>query len=147
MERAMGSRSLLDMAVNGGDVGASEILAGTVARLHRPRATAPPPTLIPLERHFASLFERASEHPLLGRSAATARVLFDTPRGVSPLHGDLHHSNVLDGGPRGWLAIDPKGLLGERTYDVANLLGNPWSHGEIVHSTERVRRMAGHGLN
>jgi len=43
---------------------------------------------------------------------------------------------------RGWLAVDPKGLIGERTYDVANLLGNPWPHGAIVHSTERMRRMA-----
>jgi streptomycin 6-kinase len=143
MERAIGSRSLLDMAVNGGDANAGEILAGTVAKLHRPRAAALPPALVPLERHFASLFERASTHALLGRSAAIARALLDTPRDVIPLHGDLHHSNVLDGGGRGWLAVDPKGLIGERTYDVANLLGNPWPHGEIVHSTERVRRMAG----
>jgi streptomycin 6-kinase len=142
MERATGSRSLLDIAVNGGDACAGEILAATVARLHRPRAAALPPTLVPLEQHFASLFEHASEHLLLGRSAATARVLLDTPRDVIPLHGDLHHSNVLDGGARGWLAVDPKGLLGERTYDVANLLGNPWPHGEIVHSTERMRRIA-----
>ncbi len=142
MERATGSRSLLDMAVNGGDASAGEILAGTVAKLHRPRAAAPPPTLVPLERHFASLFEHASEHPLLGRSAATARALFGALRDAIPLHGDLHHSNVLDGGTRGWLAVDPKGLIGERTYDVANLLGNPWPHGEIEHSTERMRHMA-----
>jgi len=142
MERATGSRSLLDMAVNGGDAGAGEILADTVAKLHRPRAAALPPTLVPLERHFASLFERASEHALLERGAAIARVLLGTPRDVIPLHGDLHHSNVLDGGARGWLAVDPKGLLGERTYDVANLLGNPWPHGEFVHSTKRMREMA-----
>jgi streptomycin 6-kinase len=142
MERATGSRSLLDIAVTGGEASAGEILAGTVARLHRPRAAALPPTLVPLEQHFASLFERASEHALLARGAAVARVLLGTPRDVIPLHGDLHHSNVLDGGARGWLAVDPKGLVGERTYDVANLLGNPWPHGEIVHSTERMQRMA-----
>lgn len=45
-------------------------------------------------------------------------------------------------GVRGWLAVDPKGLWGERTYEVANLLGNPWPHGEIVHSSERMQRMA-----
>jgi streptomycin 6-kinase len=65
-----------------------------------------------------------------------------SPRDVIALHGDLHHSNVLDGGPRGWLAIDPKGLLGERTYEVANLLGNPWPHGDIVHDSGRMRRIA-----
>lgn len=41
------------------------------------------------------------------------------------LHGDIHHDNVLDGGPRGWLAIDPKGLIGERGFDYANMLCNP----------------------
>jgi streptomycin 6-kinase len=41
------------------------------------------------------------------------------------LHGDLHHGYVLDGGERGWLLIDPKGLLGERTYEYATTLCNP----------------------
>jgi len=41
------------------------------------------------------------------------------------LHGDLHHANILDGGELGWLAIDPKGLFGERAYDYANILCNP----------------------
>jgi streptomycin 6-kinase len=95
-----------------------------------------------LDRQFASLFKRAGEDSRLRSSAAVARALLATRRDVIPLHGDLHHSNVLDGGARGWLAIDPKGLLGERTYEVANLLGNPWPHGKIVHSSERIRRMA-----
>jgi len=42
-----------------------------------------------------------------------------------PLHGDIHHGNVLDAGARGWIAIDPKGLLGERTFDFVNILRNP----------------------
>jgi streptomycin 6-kinase len=138
MERPTGTRSLLDMAVAGDDRGAAEILATTVAKLQAPRGGAVPPTLVPLERHFASLFDLAHEHPLLHRSAACARALLASPRDVIALHGDLHHSNVLDGGPRGWLAIDPKGLLGERTYDVANLLGNPWPHGDIVHDSGRM---------
>jgi len=41
------------------------------------------------------------------------------------LHGDLHHDNVLDGDLRGWLAIDPKGLVGERGFEYANLFRNP----------------------
>lgn len=41
------------------------------------------------------------------------------------LHGDVHHNNILDFGPRGWLAIDPKRVTGERTYDYANLICNP----------------------
>lgn len=41
------------------------------------------------------------------------------------LHGDVHHGNVLNFGARGWLAIDPRGLVGERAFDHANLLCNP----------------------
>ncbi|ODN43515.1 hypothetical protein BGC07_12050 [Piscirickettsia litoralis] len=34
------------------------------------------------------------------------------------LHGDLHHDNVIHHKDR-WLAIDPKGVLGEREFEVA----------------------------
>lgn len=48
-----------------------------------------------------------------------------TPPGV--LHGDLHHDNILAAGERGWLAIDPKGVVGEPAYEVGALLRNPGS--------------------
>lgn len=41
------------------------------------------------------------------------------------LHGDLHHYNILFDQRRGWLAIDPKGILGEPAYEVGALLRNP----------------------
>jgi streptomycin 6-kinase len=44
---------------------------------------------------------------------------------VCVLHGDLHHGNVLDFAERGWLAIDLKGLAGERGFDFANIFCNP----------------------
>jgi streptomycin 6-kinase len=40
------------------------------------------------------------------------------------LHGDFHHSNVLESA-RGWLAIDPKGVIGPRGYEVGPFLINP----------------------
>lgn len=40
------------------------------------------------------------------------------------LHGDLHHDNVLTS-ERGWLAIDPHGVLGEPAYEAGALLRNP----------------------
>jgi len=42
------------------------------------------------------------------------------------LHGDLHHENALRSGRAGWLAIDPKGLLGEPAFEVGPVLLNPW---------------------
>ena len=34
------------------------------------------------------------------------------------LHGDLHLGNVLDGGPRGLIAIDPKACVGDPCFDA-----------------------------
>ncbi len=41
------------------------------------------------------------------------------------LHGDLHHENILAANRRPWLAIDPKGLVGEPAYEVGAWLRNP----------------------
>jgi streptomycin 6-kinase len=56
---------------------------------------------------------------------SVANVLLSSPQDEVVLHGDLHHGNILDFGTRGWLAIDPKGLLGERGFDYANIFTNP----------------------
>ncbi len=40
------------------------------------------------------------------------------------LHGDFHHFNVLES-ERGWLAIDPKGVIGPRGYELGPFLINP----------------------
>jgi streptomycin 6-kinase len=41
------------------------------------------------------------------------------------LHGDLHHQNILSARRRPWLALDPKGVVGEPAYEVGALLRNP----------------------
>ncbi|MBI5839889.1 MAG: phosphotransferase [Chloroflexi bacterium] len=41
------------------------------------------------------------------------------------IHGDFHHFNVLSS-ERGWIAIDPKGVIGHPEYEVGPLLINPW---------------------
>ena len=63
----------------------------------------------------ASLVERAETlfSELIG--AMSAPVL---------LHGDLHHDNVLSAGREPWLAIDPKGVVGEAEYEVGAFVRN-----------------------
>jgi streptomycin 6-kinase len=125
LERATGRRSLADMVSHGKDDEASLIVCGVIAGLHAPRHS-PPPELIPLTDWFRALEPMASrEGGILVRSAATARALLANPREVAPLHGDVHHGNILDFEARGWLAIDPKRLEGERGFDYANLFCNP----------------------
>ena len=124
LERATGARSLTEMVATGRDDEASRILCEVALRLHAPRP-GPPTELVPLTRWFAALAPAARTHGgLLARAHSAARSLLADPRDVVVLNGDIHHGKVLDG-DRGWLAIDPKGLLGERTFDFVNILRNP----------------------
>ncbi len=125
IERAEGTRSLVEMAQNGRDDDACQIICGVVTALHSPRrAMAPPGT--PLAIWFRDLFPAAAAHGGIWTLAAgAARELLAHPQGNHLLHGDIHHGNILDFGKRGWLAIDPKGLSGERGFDYANLFCNP----------------------
>jgi streptomycin 6-kinase len=125
LERAEGAASLADMARNGRDEEACRVLCAVAARLHAHRHK-PLPELVPLPNCFRELDAAATTHGgILVRCALTARTLLAEPQEIGALHGDLHHDNVLDFGARGWLAIDPKGLLGERGFDFANIFTNP----------------------
>ncbi|MBI5963146.1 MAG: phosphotransferase [Chloroflexi bacterium] len=44
---------------------------------------------------------------------------------IKLIHGDFHHFNVLLS-ERGWLAIDPKGVIGPAGYEIGPLMINPW---------------------
>jgi streptomycin 6-kinase len=125
LERATGPRTLVAMVAAGADDEASRILCAVAARLHAPRRGRPP-ELAPLSHWFEALSPAAGVHGgLLAQADAAARELLATPREAVVLHGDIHHGNVLDAGARGWVAVDPKGLLGERTFDFVNILRNP----------------------
>jgi streptomycin 6-kinase len=138
LERAPCRRSLVDLSCNGRDDEASRIICKVVTKLHAPRAKASP-ELIALEDWFGDLYATATTHGgVLSSAAATARELLISQQEVVVLHGDIHHGNILDFGPRGWLAIDPKRLIGERGFDYANLFCNP-SH-EIANSPQRFPR-------
>jgi streptomycin 6-kinase len=124
LERATDKRSLLHMAMNGEDDEASRIMVRTAAKLHAPRPT-PLHDSTPLKRWFRDLEPVALTH---GATFAdcwkTASALLAEPQQFSILHGDIHHRNILDFGERGWLAIDPKRLWGERGFDFANIFAN-----------------------
>ncbi|ADB42696.1 aminoglycoside phosphotransferase family protein [Spirosoma linguale] len=80
----------------------------------------------------ARVIDHDGDALLLERATSSRSLVQD----VCVLHGDLHHENVLDLGKRGWLAIDPKGLVGERAFDFANLFYNPSS--AVALSTGRL---------
>jgi streptomycin 6-kinase len=125
MERAQGSISLADMARGGRDDDATRIMCAVLDELHAPRER-PLPDLVPLAQWFEPLRAAAHSHDGNFRASAyAASKLLANPREIAVLHGDMHHGNVLTFGARGWRAIDPKGLVGERYFDYANILSNP----------------------
>jgi streptomycin 6-kinase len=127
IERATGKRSLASMARSGaeGDDEATSILCDAIAGLQKPRGPAPA-GLIPLDIWFKDLFPAAARHGgLLVRAAAKASALLPAQQEILPLHADLHHDNVLDFGERGWLAIDPKSVIGDRAFEYTILFCGP----------------------
>ncbi len=136
------------MATQGRDDEATRIICAVAAKLHAARGD-PPPSAIPLPTRFKALEGAAAKHGgILRRAAETAWELLAAPQEVVPLHGDLHHGNVLNFGERGWLAIDPKGLVGERGFDFANIFGNPdpataTESGRLARQSQVVAEAAG----
>jgi streptomycin 6-kinase len=142
LERAVGNESLTAMALHGQDDAAAAILCQVAAGLHAPRDRPPPDSLVPLPIWFRQLEPAAQGRGgIFVESAAAARELLGAPRDVAVLHGDLHHGNVLDAGERGWIAIDPKGLIGERGFDFANIFHNPTK--EVALAPGRLPRLIG----
>lgn len=78
---------------------------------------------------------------LANNSCFIAEQLLSDHQKTRVLHGDIHHYNIKNS-PRRWLAFDPKGVIGERTYDCANALCNPVMP-ELVHNETRLLNNAG----
>jgi streptomycin 6-kinase len=138
--------TLGEAARAGHDEEATIAIATVVKELHRPRDADPPP-LLPLRHRYRALFEMTAvrwpqmSRDLLARSAGIAHQLFDKPAPNVPLHGDLHHDNII-ASRRGWLAIDPKGLIGDPAYEVANVFRNPRGAPKIFTDPRVVARRA-----
>jgi streptomycin 6-kinase len=112
------------------DAAATRVAADVGRRLHRP-ATGPLRTVEDRARRaFGWLRGRYDggtgplPAELLDRAEAEHAELVASSAPPVLLHGDLHHDNVLSS-DRGWLAIDPHGVLGEPAYEAGPLLRNP----------------------
>jgi streptomycin 6-kinase len=90
---------------------------------------------------------------LVERAESLFAELLDSMGEPVLIHGDLHHENILcnpgDASSQNnerepWLAIDPKGLVAEREYEVGALLRNPLPQLLNTPDLERVtaRRVA-----
>jgi streptomycin 6-kinase len=103
-----------------------------------PRLWAPVPAgcdLPDLDQECGALADPAATRPLPAELVRAARerlaALLETAPPALVLHGDLHHGNLLDGGDRGLVAIDPHGVVGDPAYDVGPLLINPLGRPDV----------------
>jgi streptomycin 6-kinase len=134
IERAEPGTELAEVAKTD-DEAATVVTAGVLRRLWEPVVE---PTglggLRPLEswcaaydRNREQLSRGADGFPsaLFRRADALRRDLLASSPPPTVLHGDMHHYNVLRDHRGGWLAIDPKGLAGDRCFDVCQFMRNP----------------------
>ena len=143
--------SLDTLVKQGQDVQATLIIADILTQLHSQTSSVPENAFIQLDTWFQSLFlySPASDDQFFKQAASIAEQLLANPQNLRVLHGDIHHEKILNS-PRGWLAIDPKGLYSESTYDAANALLNPHTIEELVVNESRLLANAevlAHALN
>ncbi len=111
---------------------ATAIAAGVMQQLWRPvPANHPFPTIADWARGMERLRQEFDGRtgPFPRNLVETAVSLFNDllPSQAEPilLHGDLHHWNILRAKRAPWLALDPKGVVGEPAYEVGAWLRNP----------------------
>ncbi|MGD7052721.1 aminoglycoside phosphotransferase family protein [Sutcliffiella horikoshii] len=118
------------LAILQNDLKATEIAAGIMESLWVPET--PDSNLPQIEEREQSLIKFFKAHPtgkapitqdLLQKATNTFRSLLFEKQERYILHGDLHHYNILKA-KTSWVAIDPKGLVGEREYDTIQFLLN-----------------------
>jgi len=134
IERLDPGTMLVEVAESDDDA-ATAITAGVLRRLWRPVPDGPDSGgLRPLERwcdafdgNRAALSRGDGGFPagLFQRADALRRDLLASTGPPLVLHGDMHHYNVLRSQRDPWLAIDPKGLAGDRCFDVCQFFRNP----------------------
>jgi streptomycin 6-kinase len=94
-------------------------------------------------RHHGRAGAGPMDEALLDRAVRIFRSALDSDAAPALLHGDLHHFNMLSSS-RGWLAIDPKGVIGPPEYEIGSFMINPWMVAGLPIGVERMieRRVA-----
>lgn len=85
----------------------------------------------PLLKDWISGLQKAEKTNFAPQFVKKARRFFDELMASSKknflLHGDLHHQNILSTEREPFLAIDPKGIVGNIWFEISSFLNNPQS--------------------
>jgi len=114
------------------DPGAVKAFTHVIEKLHRPINNITDfPSVYELGKSFDRLRDKfdGGTGPLpaglVEKAEDLYRVLANSMSDPLLLHGDLHHENILAGSRDPWLAIDPKGVIGEPEFEFGSFLRNP----------------------
>ncbi len=128
LERLSPGIPLAQLALAGQDDEATDILAEVIAAMSpespRPGTASVLDWAAGFERYAAATDARIPRD-LLAEAQRVYLELSGSQAHIRLLHGDLQHYNVLCDARRGWLAIDPKGVVGELEFELGALLRNP----------------------
>jgi len=131
IERVRPGDDLVPLVLSGRDDEATLILCEVMAQLNRPPPAASLPfrTVADWGKGFARDREAAKavgvEAELIDHAEEVFFELCASQAAPALLHGDFQHYNVIRDEARGWVAIDPKGILGEPAYEAGAMLRNP----------------------
>lgn len=81
------------------------------------------------------------QDPLWERTVQSCLDLLQTDQAPVVIHGDLHLGNVLDGGERGLVVIDPKLCVGDPCFDMVDYV---IAHGDASQMIDRARELSRH---
>jgi streptomycin 6-kinase len=128
LERLMPGTPLAALVRDGEDATATGILAALIRKMTPGDAPPSCPTVeqwcAAFARYLATDDTRVPR-PLVEHAQEIAAELIASQRNPALLHGDLQHYNVLLDAERGWIAIDPKGVIGELECELGVALRNP----------------------
>ena len=143
LERVEPGEQLTEVVKRGDDDEATRILANVISKLAHHTAPSVCPTVADWGRGFDRYLDSGDRQIPLDLIHEARRLHHDlesTQSTTMLLHGDLQHYNVLFDKRRGWVAIDPKGVVGELEYEVGALLRNPMELPSLFANTATIRR-------
>lgn len=141
LERLDPATELVELVRNGRDEEATAVFGELISTM----AHHDPPAGCPTVSDWGLGFDRYvnnGEIPaeLVQQAAQIYRKLATSQKQTMLLHGDLHHYNVLLDANRGWVAIDPKGVVGELEYELGAMIRNPFELPDFYVSLAVVQR-------
>ena len=148
LERLRPGNSLVDLTLNGRDEEATDIFADVIQQMTAHASTpglevSAVATVEDWARGFDNYIATGDvriPRDLVEAGQRVFKNLSASERRPRLLHGDLQHYNVLFDSERGWLAIDPKGVVGEIEYEIGAFVRNPVAQPELFLSRSTIER-------